>query len=274
MISSDCHDEKYERDLHDTTDSREDCMAEDVSSFVSNAHFVSDLHERSVMEDDCSQILEDVSVDMFPAMIEKKELKTSCLSLQDTGVVCSPIYDEYADEIDQISISNDVDLSSSPLIYDSYGSDLEESFSLPIKEQYQVEVNHSVFSAKVLSSEFYHEYNLLHQINGQYDCVENFVVEYDTFLKDSKVMSFEFPYDKEQIVCGNNPGSEKEDHPIEISHSMFSTFHEQKDDNMYEKDIKPEGISSQDTSQLFSELQQHIHERIHIAEVDKGNIEQ
>jgi len=196
VFSSDCQDGKYEKDLHDTIDNCEDCMAVDVSGLVSEAHVVFDLHEESVIEDDCSQIFEDVSYNMFPAMIEKKELKTSRLSLQDTGVVCSPVFDEYADGVEKISISNNVDLRSQPIYY-SYGSDLEEPFSLPIEEQHQVEVNYSVFTADILSPEYCHEYDLFYQINGQYDCVEKFVVEYDTILKDSKVTSFEIPDDKE-----------------------------------------------------------------------------
>jgi hypothetical protein len=78
---------------------------------------------------------------MFPAMIEKKELKTSCFSLQDTGVFCSPVFDEYADGVEKISISTDVDLSSQP-IYESY---IEEPLSFLIKKQPHVQINHSMF---------------------------------------------------------------------------------------------------------------------------------
>ena len=69
-------------------------------------------------------------------------------------MLCSPIYDEYADEVDQISISNDVDLISSQPIYDSYGSDFEEPLSLPIKEQHQVEDNYPVFVDDIEHDEF------------------------------------------------------------------------------------------------------------------------
>jgi hypothetical protein len=96
-------------------------------------------------------------------------------------------------------------LSSSQPIYDSYGSDLEEPLSFPIKEQHQDEVNHSVFTVDVLFPEFCHEYDLFYQINGQYDYVGKSVVEYDTFLKTSMVMSFEILDDKEKIAYGNSP---------------------------------------------------------------------
>ena len=109
------------------------------------------MYEESVIKEDCSQIFEEVSYDIFSPITDEKDLKIAFLSLPDTEFFCSPIFDKYADEGDQISISNDVDLSSSQPIYDSYGSDLEEPFSLPIEEQHQVEVNHSVFTADVLS---------------------------------------------------------------------------------------------------------------------------
>jgi hypothetical protein len=179
------------------------------------------LYEESVIKEDCSQIFEEVSHDIFSPVTDEKDLKIACLSLPDTEVLCSPIFDKYADEGDWISISNDVDLSNNQPIYDSYESDLEEPFSLPIEEQHQVEVNHSVFTADVLSPEFYHEYDLFHQINGQYDCVEKSVVEYDTFLKDSKVMSFEIPDDKEQIAYGNSPRSDQEHHGTNTGKQLF-----------------------------------------------------
>jgi len=158
---------------------------------------------------------------MFSPVTDEKDLKIACLTLPDTEVFCSPIFDKYANEGDQISISNDVDLSSSQPIYNSYGYDLEEPFSLLIKEQHQVEVNHSVFTVDVFSPEFCHEYDLFHQINGQYDCVEKFVVEYDTFLKDSKVMSFEILDDKEHIAYGNSPGSNQEHHGTNTGKQLF-----------------------------------------------------
>jgi hypothetical protein len=92
------------------------------------------LYEESIIKEDCSRIFEDVSYDIFPPVTDEKDLKIACLSFPDTKVLCSPIFDKYAEEGDQISISNDVDLSSSHPIYDSYGYDLEEPFSLPIEE--------------------------------------------------------------------------------------------------------------------------------------------
>ena len=57
---------------------------------------------------------------MFPAATKENDFKIACLSLQETEVFCPLIYDEYEDEVDQISISNDVDLISNQPIYDSY----------------------------------------------------------------------------------------------------------------------------------------------------------
>jgi hypothetical protein len=88
------------------------------------------LHEGTVIEDNCSQIFEDAFYDMFLAKIEKKKLKTSCFSLQDTRVFCSPVFDEYVNGVEQISISTNVDLSSQP-IYEIY---VEETLFFLIKK--------------------------------------------------------------------------------------------------------------------------------------------
>lgn len=66
---------------------------------------------------------------------------------------CSPIYDEYADEVDQISISDDVDLGSSQPIYDSYETDVEEPFYLGIEKQYHVGINIEDIRKETISSQ-------------------------------------------------------------------------------------------------------------------------
>jgi hypothetical protein len=71
---------------------------------------------------------------MFSPVTGVKDLKTVCLSLQDSGVLCSPIVDKYADVVEKTLTSKDVHLSSSQPIYDIYEFDFDEPFSLPIKE--------------------------------------------------------------------------------------------------------------------------------------------
>jgi hypothetical protein len=55
------------------------------------------LNEQTVIEKYFSQILKEVSYDMFSPMIEEKNQKTTCHSLQDTEVFFSPIFDKYSD---------------------------------------------------------------------------------------------------------------------------------------------------------------------------------
>ena len=76
-----------------------------------------------------------------------------CSSL-DVEVFCSPIFDNYEDEEEQISTANDVDLRSIQPIYDSYESDFDEPFSLPIKEHHHVEIGHSMFAADTKYDKF------------------------------------------------------------------------------------------------------------------------
>lgn len=59
----------------------EDCMVVDASSHISDAYAAFDLHEGSILEDNCSQIFEEASYDMFPAVTEEKDLKIACFSL-------------------------------------------------------------------------------------------------------------------------------------------------------------------------------------------------
>ena len=56
------------------------------------------MYEQSFTKEDCSQIFEEVSYDIFPLVIHERDLKITCLSLPNTEVFCSPIFDEYAAE--------------------------------------------------------------------------------------------------------------------------------------------------------------------------------
>ena len=90
---------------------------------------------------------------MFSPISEEKDQKIVCSSL-DAEVFCSPIFYNYEDEEEQISTANDVDLSNSQPIYDSYESDFDEPFSFPIKEQRHVEISHSMFAADIKYDKF------------------------------------------------------------------------------------------------------------------------
>ena len=92
---------------------------------------------------------------MFSSVTGAKNLKTVCLSLKDSGVLCSPVVDKYANAVEQILTSKDVDLSSSQPIYDIYESDFNEPFSLPTKEQLHVVINHSMFAEDIEYDEFH-----------------------------------------------------------------------------------------------------------------------
>jgi hypothetical protein len=59
----------------------------------------------------------------------------------------------YEDEEEHISTTSHVDLSNQP-IYDSYESDFDHSFSLPIKEHHHVEINHSMFAEHTKYDDF------------------------------------------------------------------------------------------------------------------------
>jgi hypothetical protein len=153
VFSSVCQGENYvvKEDLHDTN---KNCIVVNASDLISVAPVAFDLHEETVREEVFSTLFQEVAYDMFSPVIGEKDLKTACLSLQDSGDFCSPIFDKYADGVEKILTSNDVDLSSSQPIYDSYESDFDEPFSLPIKEQHHVEINHSMFAEDIKYDEF------------------------------------------------------------------------------------------------------------------------
>jgi hypothetical protein len=56
------------------------------------------LYEELIIKEDCSQIFEEVSHDIFLPVTDEKDLKIACLYLPDIEVFCSPIFDKYADE--------------------------------------------------------------------------------------------------------------------------------------------------------------------------------
>jgi hypothetical protein len=112
------------------------------------------LHEEIVREEDFSELFQEVAYDMFSPVIGEKDLKIACLSLQDTEVFCSPIFDKYADGKEQIFISNNVDLRSSKPIYDIYEYDFDEPFSFPIKEQHHAVIIHSMFAEDIEYDDF------------------------------------------------------------------------------------------------------------------------
>ena len=95
-----CRNESYvvKEDLHDTNGYNENYISVDASDLISVAHAAFDVYEQSFTKEDCSQIFEEVSYDIFPPVIHEKDLKIACLSLPDTEVFCSPIFDEYAAE--------------------------------------------------------------------------------------------------------------------------------------------------------------------------------
>jgi hypothetical protein len=156
VFSSVCQDENYvvKEDLHDTNDYNGNYIVVDASDLISVAPAAFDLHEETVREEDFSELFQEVAYDMFSPVIGEKDLKIACLSLQDTEVFCSPIFDKYADGEEHISTSNNVDLSSSQPIYDIYESDFDEPFSLPIKEQHHVVINHSMLAEDIEYDEF------------------------------------------------------------------------------------------------------------------------
>jgi hypothetical protein len=124
-----------EEDLHNTNDYNENYISVDASDLISVAHAAFDLYEESVIKEDCSQIFKEVSYDSFSPITDEKDLKMACFSLLDTKVSCSPIFDKYADEADQILTSDFADLKSSPPIYNSYEFDVDE-------EQYCEKISH------------------------------------------------------------------------------------------------------------------------------------
>jgi hypothetical protein len=124
-----------EEDLHNTNGYNENYISVDASDIISVAHAAFDLYEESVIKEDCSQIFKEVSYDSFSPVTDEKDLKMACLSLLDTEVSCSPIFDKYADEADQILTSDFADLKSSPPIYNSYEFDVDE-------EQYCEKISH------------------------------------------------------------------------------------------------------------------------------------
>jgi hypothetical protein len=124
-----------EEDLHNTNGYNENYISVDASDLISVAHAAFDLYEESVIKEDCSQIFKEVSYDSFSPVTDEKDLKMACLSLLDTEVFCSPIFDKYADEADQILTSDFADLKSSPPIYNSYEFDVDE-------EQYCEKISH------------------------------------------------------------------------------------------------------------------------------------
>jgi hypothetical protein len=153
VFSSVCQDENYvvKEDLHDTN---KNCIAVNASDLISITPAAFDLHEETVREGVFSTLFQEVAYDMFSPVIGEKDLKTVCLSLQDSGVFCSPIVDKYADAVEQTLTSKDVDLSSSQPIYDIYESDFDEPFSLPIKERHHVVISHSMFAEDIEYDEF------------------------------------------------------------------------------------------------------------------------
>jgi hypothetical protein len=153
--SSVCKDENYvvEEEFLDTIN-YEDCMVVDASGPVSDALVAFDLYEEIVIEEEFTKKFQEATYNMFSPISEEKDLKIVCSSLQDAEVFCSPIFYNYEDEEEQISTANDVDLSSSQPIYDSYESDFDEPFSLPIKEQHHVEISHSMFAEDIKYDEF------------------------------------------------------------------------------------------------------------------------
>jgi hypothetical protein len=212
VFSSVCQGENYivKEDLHDTN---KNCIVVDASDLISVAPVAFDLHEGTVREEDFSELFQEVAYDMFSPVIGEKDLSIACLSLQDTEVFCSPIFDKYADGEEQISTSNNVDLSSSQPIYDIYESDFNEPFSLPTKEQLHVVINHSMFAEDIE----YDEFNLAEDFR---------------------------------------------------SSLLFIMPHEQKIEITYEDDIEKEGISSQISSQLLSDLQEPVYGS-YISEVEE-----
>jgi hypothetical protein len=102
-----CRDERYvvKEDIHNTNDYNENYISVDASDLISVAHATFDLYEESVIKEDCSQIFKEVSYDSFSPVTDEKDLKMACISLLDTEVSCSPIFDKYADEADQILTS-------------------------------------------------------------------------------------------------------------------------------------------------------------------------
>jgi hypothetical protein len=132
-----CRDESYvvKEDLHNTNGYNENYISVDASDLISVAHAAFDLYEESVIKEDCSQIFKEVSYDSFSPVTDEKDLKMACLSLLDTEVFCSPIFDKYADEADQILTSDFADLKSNPPIYNSYEFDVDE-------EQYCEKISH------------------------------------------------------------------------------------------------------------------------------------
>ena len=93
-------------------DSTDDCIAIDALYFSPNALVVSYLKEEIIVEEEFSLFLQEVSHDVFSPVIEENNQEIAHFSLQDKRVLCSPIFDEYSDEEEQIPTSHFVDLGS------------------------------------------------------------------------------------------------------------------------------------------------------------------
>ena len=97
-------------------DCTNDCMV-DALYPISYASDVSDLKE------DLSPSLQEVPHDIFSPKSEEKDHQIAHFSVQDHGVLDSPIFDKYSDGEEHIPF---VDLRSSQLVYDNYELDCAE----------------------------------------------------------------------------------------------------------------------------------------------------
>jgi hypothetical protein len=133
-------------------DSIEDYKAVEVSFFAPDESDVPVFKEETIVEEDSSLFLKDISHDVFASEIEMKNQEIAPV-LQDGGVVCSSNFVVYSDEEQQIPTSYFDDLKSNQPVYESYESNFEldvqdlqehtvEPYPLFIKEKHFEEINH------------------------------------------------------------------------------------------------------------------------------------
>jgi hypothetical protein len=80
-----------------TKDDNEDFIVVEALVSTPNETFVSDLKEESIVEEDCSLFLHEISHYVFTFGIEKKDREIIPF-LQNGGVLCSPTFDNYSNE--------------------------------------------------------------------------------------------------------------------------------------------------------------------------------
>ena len=108
-------------------------MDSDPLNLVAYASDLAVLQEETIVENDLSPFLQEVSHPLLVPEIEEEDQEIDHFFMKEKGMLDSPIFDEYSDEGEKISF---VDVKSGPPIYDSYESNVDE-------EQLCIEINHS-----------------------------------------------------------------------------------------------------------------------------------